>query len=224
MFDAAALDMGVSALNFVSELSNETARAAVPGQQFSDEDEGIKAVIELSRMGSRLFILLAVSISIVSIVFAAYVLASSGGDARRLDKGRDIMKQTVIGLFLSVFSYVIVSGVITVYVNVAGSDGAAAGQWSGSLSDDGDLALDDLLDSDAVAHEGEALYFDGLDVVVCGSGVSPDDNRGWDWIDGDQYVPGHCKENLDDSSGVVDNEDADDDNANDDNADDDGMN
>lgn len=196
MFDPAALDISVSALNLMSGFANETACDFVPGQQFSDRDEGIKAVIELSRMGSRLFILLAVSISVVSIVFAAYTLASSGGDARRLDKGRDIMKQTIIGLFLAVFSYVIVSSVITIYANVAGSDAVAAGQWADTLSDDGDLSVDGLLDSDAVAHADEALYFDGYDVIVCESGVSADDNLGWDWVAGSGGIPGHCKRNA----------------------------
>lgn len=198
MFEPTALDIGISALNLTLDVSNETSRAVVQGQQFDDGDKGIKAIIELSRMASRFFILLAVSISVVSIAFAAYVLASSGGDARRLDKGRDIIKQTVIGLFLAVFSYVIVSGVIAVYTQVAGSDGAAAAQWKGSLSDDGEFNFDDLLDSDFIAHKGEALYFDGLDIVVCDENVESDANRGWAWIDADvsNSLPGLCKQNY----------------------------
>lgn len=131
-------------------------RAVVQGRQFDDDDEGIKAVIELSRMASKpdgfsVFHTADGFDSVVSIVFTAYVLASPGWDARRLDKGRDIMKQTIIGLFLAVLSYVIVSGVIALYVQVAGSDGAAAAQWKGSLSNEGDFNVDDLLDFEAGA-------------------------------------------------------------------------
>lgn len=58
------------------------------------------------------------SVSVFILVIAGYMFVTAGGDQGRIDKAKDIIKYTIMGMFIVILSFVIVKTVISLLLEV----------------------------------------------------------------------------------------------------------
>ena len=147
------------------------------------EDREINAVLDISRTAARLIILVTVVAAFGYWTYAMYLLMSAGDESRRLERCREVIWNVVKGLVLGVFSYLIVSGAVTLYVNSA--DISRVVRFWDDAAFDGEFELNELLEGE-VALEGEVILLDGAGrPVVCQDGLEQAArDAGWVWVTG----------------------------------------
>lgn len=64
---------------------------------------------------------------IVLIIYGGFIWMTAGGDTKKVEKGRDIIKNAVIGLVIVFAAYAITQFVLTKMKNISGSSGASSG-------------------------------------------------------------------------------------------------
>ncbi len=162
-----------------SVLDVATRPPGVPQEAFF-EDQEVKAVLDMSRTGARVIILVTVLAAVGYWLYAMFVLMSAGGDARGLERCRDIIWSVVKGLMLGVCSYLIINGAVTLYIN-AGDLGDIVRFWDESQFE-GEFSLNELL-SGEIALEGEVLMLGGDGrPVACQDGLEDiAQDAGWTW-------------------------------------------
>ena len=155
-------------------------RASGLPQQAHFEDQEINAVLDMSRTGARVIILVTVLAAVGYWLYAMFVLMSSEGDSRGLERSREVIWNIVKGLMLGVCSYLIINGAVTLYIN-AGDLADVVRFWDDSEFA-GEFNLNELLTSE-IALEGEVLMLGGDGrPISCKDGL--DDiarNAGWTW-------------------------------------------
>ena len=165
-----------------SALDGALRESALPQEAFF-EDKEINAVLDMSRTAARLIILVTVVAAFGYWMYAMYLLMSSEGESRRLERCREAIWNVVKGLVLGVCSYLIINGAVTVYIN-SGDIGDVVRFWD-DASFEGDFDLNELLDGE-VALEGEVIMLDGAGrPVVCQDGLDQvAQDAGWIWVTG----------------------------------------
>ena len=146
-------------------------------------DQEIRALLDFSRSLTRLFIMLAVAFSAFYLCYGLFLMMASGGDTRNLDRSISVIRNVFIGLFLSIFSYLLISGLVTIYIRTVGLPDTVS-FWSEDVFED-DFGIYRLL-TDSGDYEyalpGEIILFQGTDVFVCEDPLSPAAlNAGWEW-------------------------------------------
>ena len=158
-----------------------------PQQQF--QEQGILAIIEMGRMLARFMIMLTVLVAGGYWTYGSYMLMSAGGDPQRLDKGRAVFKSVLVGVAISVGSYLIVTGAVNIYVGASGV-AQIVQFWDPAVFDDG-LRLGELFTDTEIAVAGEVLLFGGSVPVVCQDGLETAAvNAGWVWQDALRGIDG----------------------------------
>ncbi len=157
-----------------------TVRACGLPQEAYFEDREMNAVLDMSRTGARVIILVTVLAAVGYWLYAMFVLMSSDGDSRGLERSRDIIWSIVKGLMLGVCSYLIINGAVTLYIN-AGDLEDVVRFWDDSQFD-GEFNLDEVLASET-ALEGEVLMLggDGRPIACKDSLEGIARNAGWTW-------------------------------------------
>jgi len=142
---SAALEVGVRA-------------TGLPQEAFFEGMEEANVVLDMSRTAARLIILVTVLAAVGYWLYAMFVLMSSGGDTKGVERSREIIWSVVKGLMLGVCSYLIINGAVTLYINSA-DIGNVVRFWEESEFE-GEFNLNELLTSE-VAVEGEVLMLGG---------------------------------------------------------------
>ena len=147
------------------------------------EDQEINAVLDMSRTGARVIILVTVLASVGYWLYAMFVIMYSAGEVRGLERSREIIWNVVKGLMLGVCSYLIINGAVTLYINT-GDLGDVVRFWDDTQFD-GEFNLNELLTNE-IALEGEVLMLGGDGrPIACQDGL--DDiatDAGWTWNGG----------------------------------------
>ena len=163
----AALDVGVRA-------------SGLPQQGFFEGVEEANAVLDMSRTAARVIILVTVLAAVGYWLYAMFMLMSSGGEDRGVERSREIIWSVVKGLMLGVCSYLIINGAVTLYINAGNIDNVVR-FWEDSRFE-GEFNLNEVLTSE-IAVEGEVLMLgDGGRPISCQDGL--DDaaqEAGWAW-------------------------------------------
>lgn len=166
--------------SLVSVALDVTARAPGLPQEAYFEDQEINAVLDMSRTGARVIILVTVLAAVGYWLYAMFVLMSSEGDSRGLERSREMIWSIVKGLMLGVCSYLIINGAVTLYIN-AGDLADVVRFWDDSEFG-AEFNLDELLASE-IALEGEVLMLGSEGrPIACEDGL--DDtatDAGWRW-------------------------------------------
>ena len=163
-----ALRDGAATSEIVRAASQDAFRIAVHPQEYFGDEE-VRAALDFARSISRLFILICVSSSLIFICYGAFLLMASGGEPRKMDQSRTIFQNVFIGLLLSISSYLLLSTVISVVVNVVGVPGTVR-FWDASVFED-DFGFYELLGGGEYALEGEVIMMDGGTPVICVAGL-----------------------------------------------------
>ena len=181
----------------VSVVLDVFTRAPGLPQEAYFEDQEINAVLDMSRTGARVIILVTVLAAVGYWLYAMFVLMSSEGDSRGLERSREIIWKVVKGLMLGVSAYLLINGAVTLYIN-ASDLGAVVRFWEDSQFE-GEFDLNELLEGE-VALEGEVLMLGGDgSPIACKDGL--DDiatDAGWSWSGsgvGGTGVPGCTRTN-----------------------------
>ena len=165
-----ALRDGAATSEIVRAASQDAFRIAVHPQEYFGDEE-VRAALDFARSMSRLFILICVSSSLIFICYGAFLLMASGGEPRKMDQSRTIFQNVFIGLLLSISSYLLLSTVISVVVNVVGVPGTVR-FWDASVFED-DFGFYELLGGGEYALEGEVIMMDGARPVICEEDLLP---------------------------------------------------
>ena len=183
LLDSAAIELlgnVAQAESLVSVALDVTLRACGLPQETHFEDQEINAVLDMSRTGARVIILVTVLAAVGYWLYAMFVLMSSDGDSRGLERSREIIWNIVKGLMLGVCSYLIINGAVTLYIN-AGDLADVVRFWDDSEFA-GEFNLDELLTNE-VALEGEVLMLGGDGrPIACEDGLDGiATDAGWRW-------------------------------------------
>ena len=193
----AAADMAVSALDY--------ERRAWSEQTNFGESAPVLAALDFARSVSGLFILLAVVSSLLFVCYGSLLLMASGGEARKMERARGVLKHTGVGLTVSVCSYLIISGAITLGFRVVGMPETVT-FWEDTVFED-DFGFYSLLSdgTENLALEGEVVMLVGGTPIVCDLDVGSTTNNAWSYKDdiidaiGDPGVgpgPGHASDKV----------------------------
>lgn len=152
-------------------------------QQAYFEDQEINAVLDMSRTGARVIILVTVLAAVGYWLYAMFVLMSSEGDSRGLERSREVIWNIVKGLMLGVCSYLIINGAVTLYIN-AGDLADVVRFWD-DTEFGAEFNLDELLTSE-IALDGEVLMLGGDGrPIACEDGLEDiARDAGWTWNGG----------------------------------------
>ena len=153
-------------------------------QQMHFEDESVNAALSFSRSMMRVFMVITVAaIMPMYWIFLMVMLASSGGDPRRLERVRYSFWVLVQALAVMVAAYVIINFSVTFAFLITGVTDIVL-FWDPMIFDTGDFTLDRILQEE-VALQGSVLMLTGeSQAIIC---QDPLDalalEAGW------QYVP-----------------------------------
>lgn len=153
-------------------------------QQMHFEDESVNAALSFSRSMMRVFMVVTVAaIMPMYWIFLMVMLASSGGDPRRLERVRYSFWALVQALAVMVTAYVIINFSVTFAFLISGVTDIVL-FWDPMIFDSGDFSLDKVLQEE-VALEGSVLMlFGDSETVICENPLhSVALDAGW------QYVP-----------------------------------
>ena len=174
-----------------------SSRAPALPQQGYFEDREINAVLDMSRTGARVIILVTVLAAVGYWLYAMFMLMSSEGDSRGLERSREVIWNVVKGLMLGVCAYLIINGAVTLYINA--NDLAAVVRFWEESQFEGEFSLNDLLQGE-IALEGEVLMLGGDgSPIACEDGLNTAArDAGWSWNGsgvGGTGVPGCTRTN-----------------------------
>ena len=111
---------------------------------------------------------------------AFLLMMLSGGDSRKLEKSREVLKNCFFGLVVSISSYLIISTAIVIFVHTVGLPNTVK-FWDDSVFE-GEFGIYSLLDDEEYALLGEVLVFEGDSPVICNDSLSVFATaRGWAW-------------------------------------------
>lgn len=147
--------------------------ASVSRQEVGFTDPGVIAIIELCRMAARFLIMLTVMLAAGHWAYGGFLLYSSGGDPRRVSQGQDVIKNTLIGVVLAVSGYMVITTILNFYTGIAGFDRIILFRTTTSDS----FGIEELLSEDELALEGEVIYFDGTDPIICSRDLGKEANK-----------------------------------------------
>lgn len=169
--------------SLVSVALEVTARDPGLPQEAYFEDQEINAVLDMSRTGARVIILVTVLAAVGYWLYAMFVLMSSEGDSRGLERSREIIWSIVKGLMLGVCSYLIINGAVTLCIN-AGDLADVVRFWDDSEFG-AEFNLDELLASE-IALEGEVLMMgsEGRPIACEDDLDDTATDAGWRWNGG----------------------------------------
>ena len=173
----AAADLTLSALDYMPPIWAEQTATNF------GENAPVLAALDFARSLSGLFIFLAVVASLAFVCYGSLLLMASGGEARKMERARGALKNTALGLALSVCSYLIISGVITLGFGVVGMPETVT-FWEDTVFED-DFGFYSLLPDGAenLALEGEVVMLVGDTPIVCDSEVKNNTDEEWDYIE-----------------------------------------
>lgn len=150
------------------------------------KDERIQGVLEFCRMIARTIIIMTALLAVAFWSCGSYILLSSGGDERRLERGREVFRRVFIGVTLAVSSYLLVSTAVNIYVGATGLNEIIT-FWDDDVFDGGVVYTDLLPHNYEIAFEGEVLLIDkGDKPIVCKRGVETIEAaivEGWNYRD-----------------------------------------
>ena len=164
------------------------------------ENAPVLAALDFAGTFSGLFILLAVVTSLAFVCYGSILLMASGGEARKMERARGVLKHTFVGLTLSVCSYLIISGVITLGFGVIGLPETVT-FWEDTVFED-DFGFHKLLPDgrENMALEGEVIMLVGDTAIVCDADVLSTSGGTWgyedDLIDVTNAGPGSGEANM----------------------------
>lgn len=152
-------------------------------QQLHFEDESVNAGLDFSRSMMRVFMVITVgAVMPMYWVFLMVLLASSGGDPRRLERVRHAFWALVQALALMVTAYVVINFSVTFAFLISGVADIVL-FWDPMVFDSGDFSLDKVL-RDEVALKGEVLMLYGdSETILCEDPLGPAAvDAGWDYV------------------------------------------
>lgn len=157
----------------------EQVRAFPQQQHF--EDDAARALIDISRTFARFFIILAVTLSVGYTGYGAWLLMASGGESQKLDQSRDVLRNVLVGLTLSICSYLIISIAVSVVISTVGLPETVS-FWSPETFDD-EFGIGSLLDGKEYALQGEVLLLENGGPIICDEILEKTArDKGWVWI------------------------------------------
>lgn len=136
----------------------------VPEQTHFEERE-INAILDMGRSFARFIILLTVAASFIFFGWAMFLIIVSQGEARNLEKAREVIMNIVKGLLLGVCSYLVLNTAVTIFIN-ASTVGEVVRFWEDSEFE-GEFTLDSLLGRQ-YEQPGVVLMLDGEgNAIIC---------------------------------------------------------
>ncbi|MCY4577526.1 MAG: hypothetical protein OXD31_00615 [Chloroflexi bacterium] len=152
-------------------------------QQLHFEDKSVNAGLDFSRSMMRVFMVITVgAVMPMYWVFLMVMLATAGGDPRRLERVRHAFWALVQALALMVTAYVVVNFSVTFAFLISGVADVVL-FWDPMIFETGDFSLDKVL-QDEVALEGEVLMlFGDSETILCESALDPTAvDAGWSYV------------------------------------------
>ena len=152
-------------------------------QQVHFEDESVNAGLDFSRSMMRVFMVITVgAVMPMYWVFLMVILATAGGDPRRLERVRHAFWALVQALALMVTAYVLINFSVT-FAFLISEVADIVLFWDPTIFDTGDFSLDKVL-QDEVALKGEVLMlFGDSETILCESALDAEAvDAGWSYV------------------------------------------